>query len=100
MTDPSYAGQTVCFTAVHVGNTGINEDDMESAKAWLDGIIIRSLSPLARRPLHPAAAPHRDTPPPAAQTRALRPAAAPHAPPPAHSPPTPRTRRAGVQLSL
>lgn len=49
MSDPSYAGQTVCFTAVHIGNTGVNEDDMESAKAWLDGIVIRSLSPLVRR---------------------------------------------------
>ena len=46
MTDPSYAGQMVCFTAVHVGNTGINADDMESSRAWLDGAILRSLSPL------------------------------------------------------
>lgn len=46
MTDPSYAGQMVCFTAVHVGNTGVNEADMESSRAWLDGAIVRSLSPL------------------------------------------------------
>lgn len=46
MTDPSYAGQMVCFTAAHLGNTGTNAADDESAKAWLDGAIVRSLSPL------------------------------------------------------
>ncbi len=46
MTDPSYAGQMVCFTATQIGNTGVNEADMESSKAWLDGAIVRSLSPL------------------------------------------------------
>mmetsp|Transcript_33403 Transcript_33403/g.56082 ORF Transcript_33403/g.56082 Transcript_33403/m.56082 type:complete len:456 (-) Transcript_33403:282-1649(-) len=46
MTDPSYAGQAVCFTCPHIGNVGINADDMESSKAWLGGAIIRSLSPM------------------------------------------------------
>ena len=46
MSDPSYAGQMVCFTSVHVGNTGVNAADMESSRAWLDGAIVRSLSPL------------------------------------------------------
>lgn len=46
LSDPSYAGQMVCFTSVHIGNTGTNAADMESTKAWLDGAIVRSLSPL------------------------------------------------------
>jgi len=46
LSDPSYAGQMVVFTAVHVGNTGCNAADMESSRAWLDGAIVRSLSPL------------------------------------------------------
>lgn len=46
MTDPSYAGQSVVFTATQIGNTGINEDDMESGKAWLDAMLVRDVSPL------------------------------------------------------
>jgi len=46
MTDPSYAGQMVVFTATQIGNTGVNQADMESTKAWLDGAIVRTLSPL------------------------------------------------------
>lgn len=46
MTDPSYAGQSVVFTAVQIGNTGINEDDMESALPWLDGVLVRDVSPV------------------------------------------------------
>uniref|UniRef100_A0A7S0R4H5 Carbamoyl phosphate synthase arginine-specific small chain n=1 Tax=Pyramimonas obovata TaxID=1411642 RepID=A0A7S0R4H5_9CHLO len=42
MTDPSYAGQAVCFTCPHIGNVGINEDDMESEKCHLGAVIIRS----------------------------------------------------------
>lgn len=44
MTDPSYAGQFVCFTCPHIGNVGINDDDMESKQCHLGGIIIRSLT--------------------------------------------------------
>eukprot|EP01025_Chloroclados_australasicus_P038754 TRINITY_DN4003_c0_g2_i1.p1 TRINITY_DN4003_c0_g2~~TRINITY_DN4003_c0_g2_i1.p1 ORF type:complete len:433 (-),score=51.25 TRINITY_DN4003_c0_g2_i1:457-1755(-) len=44
MTDPSYKGQFVCFTHPHIGNTGINKDDMESTECHLKGIIIRDLS--------------------------------------------------------
>ena len=46
MTDPSYAGQFVCFTCPHIGNVGINEDDMEARQCFLGGIIIRSLTPI------------------------------------------------------
>lgn len=31
LTDPSYAGQIVTFTTPHIGNTGCNEEDVESA---------------------------------------------------------------------
>lgn len=44
MTDPSYKGQFVTFTCPHIGNVGINEDDMESSECHLGGIIVRDLS--------------------------------------------------------
>ncbi|CAG9460623.1 unnamed protein product [Pedinophyceae sp. YPF-701] len=46
MTDPSYAGQFVCFTHPHIGNVGINEDDEESTKCHLGGVIVRDNSPI------------------------------------------------------
>ncbi|KAL6764263.1 class I glutamine amidotransferase-like protein [Haematococcus lacustris] len=44
MTDPSYKGQFVAFTCPHIGNVGINTEDMESDKCHLGGIIVRDLS--------------------------------------------------------
>lgn len=44
LTDPSYAGQAVCMTYPLIGNYGICKDDMESAKPWCDGFIVRELS--------------------------------------------------------
>ena len=44
LTDPSYAGQTVCMTYPLIGNYGICRDDMESKKPWPDGFIVRELS--------------------------------------------------------
>ncbi len=41
LTDPSYAGQIVLMTAPHIGNTGANDDDMESRKIWVAGFIVR-----------------------------------------------------------
>ncbi len=46
LTDPSYYGQIVVMTAAHIGNTGINRADMESARVWLSGFAIREASPL------------------------------------------------------
>ncbi|MCF0185609.1 MAG: carbamoyl phosphate synthase small subunit [Bacteroidaceae bacterium] len=43
LTDPSYAGQAVCMTYPLIGNYGITPD-MESAKPWPDGFIVRELS--------------------------------------------------------
>lgn len=44
LTDPSYAGQAVCMTYPLIGNYGVCREDMESAKAWTDGFIVRELS--------------------------------------------------------
>ncbi len=44
LTDPSYAEQVVTMTAAHVGNTGVNHDDPESAKVWVAGMVVRSLT--------------------------------------------------------
>ena len=42
MTDPSYAGQLVTFTFPHVGNTGVNADDVETAQPFALGMIMRN----------------------------------------------------------
>lgn len=44
LTDPSYAGQIVTFTYPHIGNVGINAEDMESDRAWVSGVVIKELS--------------------------------------------------------
>jgi len=41
MSDPSYAGQFVTFTAPEIGNVGVNDQDMESLKAHAKGMIVR-----------------------------------------------------------
>jgi len=45
LTDPSYAKQIVTLTYPHIGNTGVNAEDMESAKAYAAGLVIRDLPP-------------------------------------------------------
>ena len=42
ITDPSYAGQFVTFTAPEIGNVGVNENDNESKKAHCKGVFVRS----------------------------------------------------------
>lgn len=44
ITDPSYCRQIVTFTCPHIGNVGVNPDDSESGKAWLDGIVVREFN--------------------------------------------------------
>lgn len=44
LTDPSYAEQIIVFTQPHIGNTGINSQDMESAQIFAKGAIMRSYS--------------------------------------------------------
>ncbi|MDX6366476.1 MAG: carbamoyl-phosphate synthase small subunit [Nocardioidaceae bacterium] len=41
LTDPSYHRQVVVMTAPHVGNTGINDEDGESARIWVAGYVVR-----------------------------------------------------------
>jgi carbamoyl-phosphate synthase small subunit len=41
LTDPSYKGQMVCMTYPEIGNVGINADDQESARVYVEGFIVR-----------------------------------------------------------
>ena len=41
LTDPSYHRQVVVMTAPHVGNTGWNDEDDESARIWVAGYAVR-----------------------------------------------------------
>jgi carbamoyl-phosphate synthase small subunit len=47
LTDPSYARQIVTLTYPHVGNYGINAEDVEASKVHAAGLIIRDLPLLA-----------------------------------------------------
>ncbi|MBA6413119.1 glutamine-hydrolyzing carbamoyl-phosphate synthase small subunit [Parahaliea sp. F7430] len=47
LTDPSYARQIVTLTYPHIGNTGTNPEDEESAAIWSTGLIIRDLPLMA-----------------------------------------------------
>jgi carbamoyl-phosphate synthase small subunit len=47
LTDPSYAGQMVTLTYPHVGNVGINAEDMESRQVFAAGLVIRDLPAVA-----------------------------------------------------
>lgn len=43
LTDPSYCRQIVTLTYPHIGNTGANDEDMESAAVQAEGVIVREL---------------------------------------------------------
>ena len=43
LTDPSYCRQIVTLTHPHVGNTGTNAEDMESAKVFASGLVVRDV---------------------------------------------------------
>lgn len=47
LTDPSYAKQIVTLTYPHIGNTGVNSEDVESDQVWSAGLVIRNLPLLA-----------------------------------------------------
>ena len=47
LTDPSYCQQLVTLTYPHIGNTGINAQDVESEKVYAAGLIIKDLPLLA-----------------------------------------------------
>jgi len=44
LTDPSYCNQIVTLTYPHIGNTGINLEDVESARIFAAGLVIRELA--------------------------------------------------------
>jgi len=41
LTDPSYCGQLITMTYPHIGNYGVNDDDIESSKIHAEGLIIK-----------------------------------------------------------
>jgi carbamoyl-phosphate synthase small subunit len=43
LTDPSYTEQIVTLTYPHIGNTGVNAEDVESGKVYAAGLVIRDL---------------------------------------------------------
>lgn len=45
LTDPSYRGQMVTMTYPHIGNYGINPEDIESKQPWLAGFIAKEACP-------------------------------------------------------
>ncbi|MDO5092597.1 MAG: glutamine-hydrolyzing carbamoyl-phosphate synthase small subunit [Propionibacteriaceae bacterium] len=45
LTDPSYRGQVVLATAPHIGNTGWNDEDDESARIQVAGFVVRDPAP-------------------------------------------------------
>ncbi|MEO8331432.1 MAG: glutamine-hydrolyzing carbamoyl-phosphate synthase small subunit [Gallionella sp.] len=46
LTDPSYCKQIVTLTCPHIGNVGVNPEDVESRQVFASGLIIRDLSPV------------------------------------------------------
>jgi carbamoyl-phosphate synthase small subunit len=43
LTDPSYCRQIVTLTYPHIGNTGVNPDDVESDRVYAAGLVVRDL---------------------------------------------------------
>lgn len=44
LTDPSYKGQIVCMTYPLIGNYGVNKEDVESRRPFIEGFVVRELS--------------------------------------------------------
>lgn len=64
ISDPSYKGQIVLMTYPEIGNYGINEDDFESRKLFLEGFVVKKYNPFhsnwrAKKALHDALKEHR-----------------------------------------
>ena len=47
LTDPSYAGQIVAMTYPLIGNYGVNDEDVESRRPWVEGFVVREASRVA-----------------------------------------------------
>ncbi len=57
LTDPSYKGQIVTMTYPLIGNYGINDEDVESFRPWVEGFVVKEASGIvsnwrAREGLH------------------------------------------------
>jgi carbamoyl-phosphate synthase small subunit len=44
LTDPSYKGQMVCMTYPLIGNYGVNKEDVESTRPFVEGFIVKEVS--------------------------------------------------------
>jgi len=47
LTDPSYRGQIVAMTYPMIGNYGVNDEDVESRRPWVNGFIVKEASVVA-----------------------------------------------------
>lgn len=47
LTDPSYCGQIVVMTYPHIGNYGVNDEDAESSRLYVEGFVAREFSAVA-----------------------------------------------------
>src|SRR5438093_9183447 len=47
LTDPSYQGQIVTMTYPHIGNYGVNREDVESTRPQVAGFVVREISTVA-----------------------------------------------------
>ncbi len=45
LTDPSYRGQLVCMTYTEIGNVGVNPEDVESRRPFVEGFIVKEYWP-------------------------------------------------------
>jgi len=44
LTDPSYKSQIVCMTYPLIGNYGVNTEDVESSRPFVEGFVVRECS--------------------------------------------------------
>ena len=47
LTDPSYRGQIVTMTYPLIGNYGLNPEDAESRRPWVNGFVVKEASAVA-----------------------------------------------------
>lgn len=76
LTDPSYKGQMVAMTCPLIGNYGVNSEDVESNRPWLEGFIVKEYSAIpsnwrSERPLDHLLKEHRIVAISGIDTRAL-----------------------------
>src|SRR3989338_4647489 len=46
LTDPSYKGQIVVMTCPEIGNYGVNREDVESWRPFVEGFVVRNYNPM------------------------------------------------------